>query len=52
MLCLVLHNGCGYLTTHQNDTVHTKSIDFAIKIANHEYIKKKVKFKKPQYYEQ
>lgn len=36
MLCLVLHNGCGYFTTHQNGKVHTKSRDFAINTANRE----------------
>lgn len=41
MLFLVLHNGRGYFTTYQNGTMHTKSRDFAIKMANHEYIQKR-----------
>lgn len=40
MLVLVLHNGCGYFTTYQNGTIHTKSRDFAIKMARHEYTEK------------
>jgi len=40
MLALILHNWCGYFTTYQNVTIHTKCRDFAIKMANHEYIQK------------